>query len=202
MLPGARVRLQAARPRPPAGGHISAHPFATMMGDNTLVLPTAQYVRTVDTPASRCAECLGICGAGIVMVAVLISPLCFAASGAVFLVNEYENIPDCAHPYKAWCIVISVLMALSAVQSKSKGLDLEHVAEWPGGAFFLAAGLVITPAAVGYTQVVQKVPGSCPLQPMHQLVTWTWFVLGYYTVFAGLLVLASFVRCCELCKQV
>ena len=37
---------------------------------------------------------------------MIVAPPCFAISGIVFLALEYNTIPDCAHPYKAWCIVV------------------------------------------------------------------------------------------------
>ena len=58
----------------------------------------------------------------LALLAIQDSSICFFVSGAVFLSEEFTDIPDCAKSYKGWGIAMTILFGFSAFNKK---VDLE-----------------------------------------------------------------------------
>lgn len=175
-----------------------------MASDAEPVLPVTAYKSDEDSKSVALCLCGGA-GAVLVCIAYVIAPVCFVASGVVFLVEEYSSIPGCAHEYKVWCIVMTVLLGMTVLQSgqSSGAADMAKLilSDVSGVAVMIFAAVFSIPAFVGYYKVVKKVPDGCNTDSMGKLDVWTWYVIGYYAVLSGLLVLVSMLRCCDSCER-
>ena len=177
----------------------AAHNCTAAMEATDTVLPATVYRSSGDEDAKTCALAIcGCCGLVPVALAMIVAPSCFGISGIVFLTEEYNTIPDCAHPYKAWCIVMTVLFACTLNQSRSTDFEamMKLVLVDMSGCASLTFALILSiPALVGYFKVVHKIEDGCNLDGMHKLYVWTWFVLGYYAVLSGIMLLGALLRC-------
>ena len=145
--------------------------------------------------------CLVGCASVTTLVALVLAPSALCISGIVLTALHYNEIPDCASHYRAWCIVMIVLTygAANTAFSEMEGLGKALVT---GGlcSTIVTAGILCIPAAVGYAKVVDATPGGCNLAPMAALQAWTWCVIGYFAAYAGVVLLAGLVFTC-LCKN-
>ena len=148
-------------------------------------------------------SCLSSCLTGIaasvgilLVIAICISTVCFFVSGLVFTIQEYGHIPDCAEAYRAWSITMVSLFGISALSAKNSasigfssnlggdgkmagialGISLWIIAIFPG----LIAGL-------GSRDVLHHPADSCDLSEIHQLVSWTRWIVYYSWTLVGLL---------------
>ena len=172
-----------------------------MSDDDEPALPHSVY-RSDDTATTAAAACGG-CALVLIAIAIAIAPICLGVSGVVFLVQEYSAVPDCAHAYKVWSIVMVILFGLLVLQSSNndaEGIFKTVFTDMSGAGVMILAAVFCIPAAVGYARVVLHVPDTCDLDPLSQLHTWTWFVIGYYGVLSGLLALISLLRCFGACR--
>lgn len=142
------------------------------------------------TPYRRIAEQGGGCLAGTTLagtaVALALAPCALGVSGIVLLAQHYTHIPDCASPYRAWCIVMTILSFTAAKHAANDLMEtVAMLVEGGAAAGVVLGGLLCIPAAVGYAKVVAPTPATCDLTPVTPLHTWTWCVIGYFAAYAG-----------------
>lgn len=158
-----------------------------------------------DSDDSNCCTTLFTCLGGtigvLVLVALLVSTLCFFVSGVVFTAEEYSDIPDCAKAYRGWSIAMVVIYGLCALGSKNAkdGFQLDlgdgSVGKVLGGVLLIFAifpGLI---AGLGNRDVLQHPPANCDLSEIDSLVVWTRWVVYYNWVLMGLLLFGGVVSC-------
>ena len=113
----------------------------------------------------------------ICLFTIVISSVCFLVSGIVFTVQEYENIPTCAEPYKAWMITILVLIVIAGGKNNdsTKGPSDAKELGYTLIAWAILSGLV---AGLGSSMVLYYPDKRCDISGIHQLVAWTeWFLI-------------------------
>ena len=147
--------------------------------------------------AATGGSCLGGVAFVASMLALVLAPCALCVSGIVLNALHWVDIPDCASPYRAWCIVMTIFTFLAG---KTAFNDMENIGkELVKGQLCSAivlGGILCIPAAVGYKKVVDATPGACNLAPMAALHTWTWYVIGYFTAYAGVVLLVGLVFTC------
>ena len=119
------------------------------------------------------------CGAGLSLLVVALAWAAFFVSGIVFTVQEFDNVPSCAAPYKAWMVTILVLMGCSS-RAKDARDQYEKSSEL---AYALIASSIVIGAvgALGWALVLDYPAKTCDTSDISKLTTWTeWFV--YYCV--------------------
>ena len=138
--------------------------------------------------------CLFGCAGVTSLLALVLAPSALTISGIVLTALHYNDIPDCASHYRAWCIVMTILTfgAAKTAFSDMEGLGKALVT---GGlcSTITTGGILCIPAAVGYAKVVDATPGTCNLDPMAALHTWTWCVIGYFAAYAGVTLLVGLI---------
>ena len=80
-----------------------------------------RYTSTASTPKSpNLCKCIGeglmVTIASLAYLAIRVSSICFFISGAVFLSEEYTDIPDCAKSYRGWGIAMTVICVIQERQ--------------------------------------------------------------------------------------
>ena len=142
-------------------------------------------------------SCLAGSVLGVSAIAVSVSFLCFFVSGLVFTIEEFDDIPPCADPYKAWSITMVVVFYF-LMQSSVKRRDSWS---WPDDSTeALAAGismlvLSIFPglvAGLGSRDVLHHPQDECDTAAsLPQLEEWTEWVVVYSWVIMGILQLSG-----------
>ena len=144
-----------------------------------------------------CCCCLGAALMGTMYLAMRVACACFAISGAVFLADQYTDIPSCASSYKGWSITMTVLYGLSALRS-SESSEKTNISSEAGKVLGVVLAIVaILPgliAGLGHRDVLQ-VNDNCDISSIHKLETWTWWIVIFNMVLTILLLVASVVLC-------
>ena len=125
----------------------------------------------------------------LVTVVARVASLGFFITGCIFLSDENSHIPSCASHYKGWAIAMTVLFGLFVFKNEDKdkktsttSSSAEAVMAMIGSAIvviMLFSGLI---AGLGYQDVYDKTPDTCDVSGIPQLITWTEWILCYYTV--------------------
>ena len=138
---------------------------------------------------------------GFSYLAIQVSCLCFAVSGAVFLAEEYADIPSCVKSYQGWGIAMTVIYGLFAFRKRnsdspslnSEGLSDKAMVRSFGCTLLIIAifpGLI---AGLGNRDVLQQ-SSDCNLGSIPQLEAWTtWIVYWNIALCSGLLLVGG---CC------
>ena len=134
----------------------------------------------------------------LIYIAIGVSNVCFGISGAVFLGEEYNNIPDCASSFRGWGIAITTLCLLAADNvRKSSSFNYESYSTRAFGAAIVILsfipGLV---AGLGNRDVLQAHDG-CDRSDIPQLITWTKWIIVYNIVLFSLMVIGGTVLMCS-----
>lgn len=143
--------------------------------------------------------CLCGCAMGFAFIALRLSSLVFFITGLIFTIQEFNDIPDCADPYKAWSIVMVVLAfgGMTRAENESTKKDQkDHKAL--GFAYLLLSifpGLV---AGLGTRDVLNYPAESCDVSGISHLVTWTEVIIYFHWVLMGLLQLLGLGIYCQL----
>ena len=166
-------------------------------GHTTTPAATAAQPRLVEPSSTSCLlTCL--CGSlfGLVLLAYRVSAICFAVSGAVFLSQEYRDIPSCASSYEGWAIALTVLYGLTALNSnkdsnQSSGAgSLDNASTVYGWTCLILAIPFGVTAGLGHRDVLTQAD-DCDVSGISKLETWTTWIVIYNTVGCGLLLLGG-----------
>jgi hypothetical protein len=136
---------------------------------------------------------------GFSYLAIQVSSLCFAVSGAVFLTEEYGDIPSCAGSYRGWGIAMTVLYGMSAINHSnrdSKSLTTGDLGDRAMARTFGCTMLIVAifpglVAGLGNRDVLQQ-SSDCSLASIPQLEAWTtWIVYWNTALCSGLLLVGG-----------
>ena len=133
-----------------------------------------------------CLGCLGGCLGGCFLCAITVGmtviAIILAIYGIVLGCKGYSDIPDCAHAYKAWLIVIIIFLsfAFQGTYHNAKKKDDEDIPSL-GSHLCMAIFICLVPL-LGYFMVVRKTDDdNCNLQPMEKIHNWTLYTIYYFT---------------------
>jgi len=136
---------------------------------------------------------------GLSYLAIKVSCICFAVSGAVFLAEEYNDIPSCAGSYRGWGIAMTVIYGLAALQKHNSdsgslgdaGLSDQAKTRALGCTMLIVSIIPGVIAGLGNRDVLQQ-SSDCILASIPQLETWTTWIVYWNTVLcAGLLLVGG-----------
>jgi hypothetical protein len=142
-----------------------------------------------------CMGCIGTLGV-LSFIALRVSCLCFFVSGAVFLAEEYNHIPDCASAYRGWGIAMTVLCGLAAFKADSKNetsssgfgtASSRTLGIGTGISLWIVSIFSFLIAFLGHRDVLQMHDATCDVSDISQLETWTWWIYGFYGILTILL---------------
>ena len=149
----------------------------------------------VNTTSSDKPGCSSVCGGSLAFLAFLVlqvSSICFFVSGAVFLSEEFTDIPDCAKSYKGWGIAMTILFGFESFNKK----ESNGIGSGGFGAMACALGTVaVFPgliAGLGYRDVLTQ-PDSCDVSGIAKLESWTTWIVVFNTVLTGLLLVGMLI---------
>ena len=162
---------------------------------------STSYSRDTSGVNNGCLTCLKgvlIASGTLVAIAVCVSSICFGISGAVFLGEEYTDIPDCASSFRGWSIAMTILFILGA-DSTRKSANKDRAS---GSMRALGVALIIMSfipgliAGLGNRDVL-KAHDGCDRSAIPQLITWTEWIVVYNVVLFGLMVVGGGVLVCS-----
>lgn len=157
------------------------------------------YSHSVKKGGMACLESALFGSSLLICVAICVSSLCFGISGAVFLGEEYTNIPDCASSFRGWGIAMTTLFILASenVRKSASSRTYESFSFRSFGAAMVIMsfipGLI---AGLGNRDVLQAHDG-CDRSDIPQLITWTKWIIVYNIVLFSLMVIGGAVLMCS-----
>lgn len=162
---------------------------------------------TTDTAKTSCGcltqacQCLGGTVGVLVIIALIISNLCFFVSGLVFTIEEYSDIPDCAKTYRGWSIAMVAIYFLAACQSNNAKEKWSSIVSGDNTGAVVCVSLWIVAifpgliAGLGNRDVLKHPAENCDLSGIDGLVQWTNWIVYYNWVLMGLLLFAGLMSC-------
>lgn len=136
---------------------------------------------------------------GLSYLAIQVSCICFAVSGAVFLAEEYNDIPSCAGSYRGWGIAMTVIYGLGAFRKQNSdsgslgdaGLSDQAKTRALGCAMLIVSIFPGVIAGLGNRDVLQQ-SSDCSLASIPQLEAWTtWIIYWNIALCSGLLLVGG-----------
>lgn len=134
--------------------------------------------------------CFGI----LCLIVLALGMIAFFITGIIFTVQEFNDIPSCAAPYKAWMITLLIMMGSGG----SKANSANDTAEKDMGIKFIVTGIVTgLIAGLGWTMVLHHPKDTCDTSAISDIIVWTeWFVY-YCVVLTAIQLPAGAVYCCQ-----
>jgi hypothetical protein len=133
--------------------------------------------------------------ASLVYLANRVSSICFFISGAVFLSEEYTDIPDCARSYRGWGIAMTVICGLGAFSKQSSDKSIgETSLKAMGIAIAIVAIIPGLIAGLGHRDVLDQ-PTNCDVSSIPKLETWTTWIVVFNAVLTVCMLLGSVLLC-------
>ena len=172
---------------------------------HTHVIDTTTHTTTASKSSCGClgqaCQCLGGTVGVLVIIALIISNLCFFVSGLVFAIEEYSDIPDCAKTYRGWSIAMVAIYFLAACQSNNAKKKWSYIVSGDNTGAVLCVSLWIVAifpgliAGLGNRDVLKHPAENCDLSGIDGLVQWTNWIVYYNWVLMGMLLFAGLVSC-------
>ena len=172
--------------------------------ENTGVVVETTQTDQGPRPCSNACGCLVGCVCGCILIVfsiflAIVTCIIFIY-GIVLACQEYSNIPDCAHLYKAWMIVMIVLLAGATKgtcrnAAKKTGQDEGSP---PSGAKDLCVAIFLgLIPLLSYLLVIRKTDeNNCNLQPMDKIHQWSLYTIYYFIVLASAVVCRGILHVC------
>ena len=159
---------------------------------NYVPQPTSVTRGTVTYGKGECIGASATTLAFLAFLAIQVSSICFFVSGAVFLSEEFTDIPDCAKSYKGWGIAMTILFGFDSFNKK----ESNGIGSGGFGAMACALGTVaVFPgliAGLGYRDVLTQ-PDSCDVSGIAKLESWTTWIVVFNAVLTGLILVGMLI---------
>ena len=163
---------------------------------NYVPQPTSVTRGTVTYGKGECIGASATTLAFLAFLAIQVSSICFFVSGAVFLSEEFTDIPDCAKSYKGWGIAMTILFGISAFNKNNSSSSGSGSGSAGFGTMACALGIVaIFPgliAGLGYRDVLTQ-PDSCDVSDIAKLESWTTWIVVFNAVLTGLILVGMLI---------